>query len=105
MDDLKYWKTDLEDASKLFTVEVIPMVQSSLQPATHDLPLMNHRPFSMVVELLHGLPQINWAGNIIHASTLCTSLGLVEPYAVWPLLDDPEDETFEDEMKREGTPR
>lgn len=101
VDDLKYWKTDLQDASKLFTIEVIPMVQSSLQPATHNLPLMNLRPFSMVAELLHGLPQINWAKNIAHASTLSTSLGLVEPCAVWPLLDDVEDETFEDEVKRE----
>lgn len=100
VDDLKYWKTDLKDASKLFTVEVIPMVRSSLQPATHDLPLMNLRPFSMVAELLHGLPQINWARNIIHASTLSTSLGLVEPCAVWPLVDEAEDETFEDEIKR-----
>lgn len=103
VDDLKYWKTDLKDASKLFTVEVIPVIQTSMQKITHDLPLMNFRPFSMVAELLHGLPQNNWAKNVIHAATMSTSLGLVDPCAVWGLLDESEDETFEDEWKREDS--
>lgn len=94
VDDLKYWKTDPTNKSKLFTVEVISTASTSIQPQICKLPLMNFRPFSMVAELLHGLGQKQWENNIIHAGTLSTSIGLVDPCAVWRLAYDPSDRTF-----------
>ena len=99
VDDLKYWKTDRTNKSKFFTVEVIPAAITSIQPQIYKLPLMNFRPFSMVAELLHGLGQKEWENNIIHAGTLSTSVGLVDPCAVWRLAYDPSDRTFDLDTK------
>ncbi len=88
LDDLKWEKatSDGSDDSKLFHVEEIPIVNTTLPPRTYDLPIWRLRPFSMIAELLHGVPQEEWHKNILPTAVQSTSVCLVKPCAVYGLL-------------------